>query len=426
MTSKTNGSRVIPYNMLAECVSTTYELVQRIVPEPEMNVLRTGLKYLEPTLIDCIQKADEGLPIIGHHFAFPAEYLYAFDCVPICIEATSYLLAALLPDGSEKYYDLITHWGHPYHTCSSQKGVMGMVLDDLFQFDVITTPTAPCDNTYASYPFFEYEGIPLVLTDMPFLKEEKSYEYFAEQIEMGLDEIGKIIGQEPNYEKLKKCLQIENETLKIELELYELRKAVPCPVESMMSPMSAAAQVFMAGRQEKLDFYKEIYEVVKRNYKRKETPLEEERIRSVWPYMVVFFDLALCEWVDRELGMSILLDIFSYNFYNEIDTSSKDKMLYGMAKKAMDFPMIKQSIEFYEDFLSYFVEMTRDYKADCAIFTSHLGCKQFGSIPQILREALRDELGIPMLIVDIDVGDKRFASIKTVKDKIRMFTNTLL
>jgi benzoyl-CoA reductase/2-hydroxyglutaryl-CoA dehydratase subunit BcrC/BadD/HgdB len=426
MASKTNGSRVIPYNMLSECVSSTYELVQRIVPEPEMHVLRTGLKYLERTLIDCIQKADEGLPIIGHHFAFPAEYLYAFDCVPICIEATSYLLAALLPDGSEKYYDLITHWGHPYHTCSSQKGVMGMVLDDLFQFDVITTPTAPCDNTYASYPFFAYEGIPLVVTDMPFLQEEKSYEYFAEQIELGLDEIGKIIGQEPDYEKLKKFLEIENETLKIELELYEMRKGVPCPVESMMSPMSAAAQVFMAGRQEKLDYYNEIYEAVKKNYKNKESPIEEERIRSVWPYMVVFFDLALCEWVDRELGMSILLDIFTYNFYNEIDTSSKDKMLYGMSKKAMNFPMIKQSVEFYEDFIPYFVEMTREYQADCAIFTSHLGCKQFGSIPQILREALRDELGIPMLIIDIDVGDKRFASMKTVKDKIRMFTNTLL
>ena len=70
--------------------------------------------------------------------------------------------------------------------------------------------------------------------------------------------------------------------------------------------------------------------------------------------------------------------------------------------------------------------MAKDYSADCYIFTSHLGCKQFGSIPQILREALREECGIPMLVMDLDVGDKRFASMKLLKDKIKMFTKTLL
>jgi benzoyl-CoA reductase/2-hydroxyglutaryl-CoA dehydratase subunit BcrC/BadD/HgdB len=418
-------NRIIPYNMLLEVVSNTYELVWRIVSEHEMQVLKTGLKNLKISLTNCIQKAEEGLPIIGHHFAFPAEFLYCFDCVPICIEATSYLLAALLPDGSERYYDLITHWGHPYHTCSSQKGVMGMVLDDLFEFDVITTPTAPCDNTYASYPFFKYKDIPLVITDMPFIREEKSYEFYAEQIKIALNEIGKIIGQEPDFDKIKKALDIENQSLKHELELFELKKSVPCPLESMTNPMSAAVEVFMAGRPEKLQYYEEILNLAKRRYKNKESPIEEQ-IRSVWPYMNIFFDLGLCEWLDREIKMSILFDIFTYNLFESVDLSSEDKMFNGMARKAMNFPMIKQSIDFYDNFIPEFINITKEFKADCGIFTSHLGCKQFGSIPQLLREALRDELGIPLLIIDIDVGDKRFASIKTVKDKIRMFANTLL
>ena len=417
--------KVIPYKMLLEVVSNSYELVWRIVPEHEMQVLKMGLKNLEKCLIDYIQKAEEGLPIIGYHFACPAEFLSCFDCVPICIEGTSYLLAALLPNGSEKYYDLITNWGHPYHTCSSQKGVMGMVLDDLFKFDVITTPTAPCDNTYASYPFFKYKDIPLVITDMPFIHEEKSYIFYAEQIKIGLNEIGKIIGQKPNFDKLKKSLEIENQSLKLELELFELKKAVPCPLESMINPISAAASIFMAGRPEKVDFYENMLALAKKRYKKKESPIEEQ-IRSIWPNMTVFFDLALCEWLDREIRMSVLLDVFTYNLYNPVDTSSEDKMFNDMARKAMNFPMIKQSIGFYDDFIPEFINITKEFKADCGIFTSHLGCKQFGSLPQLLREALRDELGIPLLIIDIDVGDKRFASIKTVKEKIRMFTKTLL
>jgi len=143
--------------------------------------------------------------------------------------------------------------------------------------------------------------------------------------------------------------------------------------------------------------------------------------------MVIFFDLALCEWLDRNLGMSILFDIFNYNFADPIDTSSDlDTMFEGCAVKSMEAPMVKQSAEFYYPFIDQCVSLAKDYSADCFIFTSHIGCKQFGSVPQILREALRDEVGIPMLLIDVDVGDSRFASEKIIRDKINMFAQTLL
>ncbi len=143
--------------------------------------------------------------------------------------------------------------------------------------------------------------------------------------------------------------------------------------------------------------------------------------------MIIFFDLALCEWLDRELGMSILFDIFNYNFAEPIDTTSDlETMLYGMAIKTMEAPMVKQSAEFYYSFIDECVQLAKEFSADCYVFTSHIGCKQFGSVPQILREALRDEVGIPMLLIDLDVGDKRMTSGKIIKDKIKLFAQTLL
>ena len=47
-------------------------------------------------------------------------------------------------------------------------------------------------------------------------------------------------------------------------------------------------------------------------------------------------------------------------------------------------------------------------------------------MPQILREALRDEVGIPMLLIDVDVGDARFASEKIIREKIKLFAQTLM
>ena len=167
--------------------------------------------------------------------------------------------------------------------------------------------------------------------------------------------------------------------------------------------------------------------MAKFRYKNKEHYGGEEKIRSIWPYMLTFFDISLCEWLDRKLGMSILLDIFNYNLSDLIDTKADlDTLFYGMARKAMGWPMVKQSTDFYYPFLDDCIRMAKDFSADCFIYTQSIACKQFGGVPQLLREALTDEVGIPMLIIDFDVGDARMTSTKAFKDKISMFVETLL
>ncbi|MHA1292451.1 MAG: 2-hydroxyacyl-CoA dehydratase [Promethearchaeota archaeon] len=421
-------NRVIPLRILLETLENTYDLMGTSILSEQLPAFKYGVKYLIKAIRDSVEKARDGLPIVGHHFAFQGEYLKCFDIVPVCLEGVSYILSALLPEGVERYYDLIENWGHPFHTCSSQKGVMGMTLDDLFKFDAIITPTAPCDNTYASYPFFKYQqNIPLILPDIPFLHEDNSYHYYGQQIKKGLEDLGKIIGQKPDWDKMIRAIELDEETQSIQQEIFELKKAVPCPVENIFNAMSAAVSVFMSGTLEKKDFYLKVLNVARDNYKNKRHHSGDEKIRSIWPYMLIFFDLSLCEWLDRELGMSILFDIFNYNFMDPIDTKSDlDTLFYGMARKGMQYPMMKQSTDFYYSFLEDSVKLAKDFKADCFIFTSHIGCKQFGSVGQILREALRDEVGIPLLIVDLDVGDQRMTGMKFLKDKISIFAQTLL
>ncbi len=421
-------NRVIPVRMLYEAVSTTEQLVKGILPENGMPVLRIGLEKVRSALERSLKKARDGIPIVGYHFALPAEYLSCFDCLPVCLEGTGYYLATMLLNGIEKYYDLMENWGHPFHTCTAQKGPMGMTLDDLFKFDAIFIPTGPCDNTCASYPFFMYEKkIPLIIADMPFRKDESSFRYHGEQIKNGLIDLGKIIGQEPDFEKMKKFIEIENQVQQIRLEIFELTKAIPSPISNIYNAISAGISIQISGTYENLSFYEEMLKITKKRYKAKEHYGGEEKIRSIWPYMVTYFDISLCEWLDRELGMSILFDIFNYNFSDPINTKSDlDTMFYDMAKKSMGWPMVKQSTDFYYTTLEDCLRMAKEFSADCFIYTQSLACKQFGSFPQLLREALMDELGIPMLLIEFDVGDKRFTPLKIIKEKIKLFAQTLM
>ncbi len=422
-----NQNRIIPYRMLLNATSTTRELVKQILPENGVPPMKVGLEKLEFVLESSIKKAEDGLPIVGYHFSFPPEYLQCFDCVPICVEGTSYFLAAFLEGGSEKYYDLMHHYGHPFHTCTSQKGTMGMTLDNLFKFDSLITPSAPCDCTIASYPFFKYEkDIPLVLMDLPFLREEKSYIYFADQLKTGLIKLGEIIGQEPDFHKLKKAIELENQVNKLKLEIFELIKATPSPISNLYNAISAGLSIFIAGTPENLSYYEQMLDIVKRRYKNKEHYGGEEKIRSIWPYMITFFSIDLMEWLDRELGLSVLFDIFNYNFYDPINTKSDlNTMFYGMSRKAMGLPMVRQSTEFFGPFIEYCVNFAKNFSADCFIYTQSIACKQFGSVPQLLREALKEEVRIPMLLIEFDAGDARMTSLKSFKEKISMFTQTI-
>ncbi len=421
-------NKAIPYKMLIKALSTTKELVERILPEHGMPSLRIGLKYILSSLNKNKEKINKGKPIVGYHFAFPAEFLRCFDCVPICLEGVGYFLSTLLLHGVEKYYDLIAAFGHPFHTCTAQKGAMGMTLDNLFEFDAIITPNSPCDSTCASYPWFKYyKKFPIVIADMPFEYNEKGYRYYATQLKLSLEKLGRLIGQEPDHEKLKEALRIENEVLKIKLELFELIKSIPSPIENMFNAVSAGSSILIPGTHENLNFYRDMLQLAKMRYKKKIHHGIEEKIRTIWPYMLTFFDISLCEWLDRKLGMSVLFDIFNYTFSDPINLSGNlNEIYYGMAKKAMQMPMVKQSGEFFYTFLEDSVRLAKEFSADCFIFTQSLACKQFGSVPQLLREVLKEEVGIPMLIINFDVGDARVTSIKKIKETITQFVHTLL
>jgi hypothetical protein len=68
-------NRIIPYKMLHQVVSYTHELVEEVLPENGIPSLRIGLNHLKAVMEEYIRKAGEGLPIIGHHFSFPTEFL---------------------------------------------------------------------------------------------------------------------------------------------------------------------------------------------------------------------------------------------------------------------------------------------------------------------------------------------------------------
>ncbi|MBD3351155.1 MAG: hypothetical protein GF364_06690 [Candidatus Lokiarchaeota archaeon] len=427
----TKVRKVGPMEILHEGARQTLDLVEGAIPRQELRVLKTFLKCYERVLKRHVDGIHSGKPILGHHFAFPAELFAIYDVVPVCFEAITYLLSAMFAEGAEPYYDLAHAYGHPYHSCTSQKGVMGMALKEEFMdVDVIAIPSAPCDNTVATYQFFsEIKKVPTIVADMPYHHDERGYEYYTNELEHMTSELGSIINQEPNYKRLRHAVSDSSKAIEYLAEINDLRAVKPCPIESIFNPIGSAVQNFFAGQPEKEQYYREIRDLARSRVKKGISYGGEERIRSYWPYMSVFFDISFCEWMDRDLGMTAVSDLFNYFFFDPIYNAEKipiREIYKGLAMQSMDYPMVRQSERFLDTFLDDTVFLAKKFDVDCAIFSAHIGCKQSAGLYQLIREALRDELGIPMLIIEIDIGDKRFASIESIKEKITEFTKTLM
>lgn len=429
--NKKAPKKIGPLEYLAQAGSITRDLVRGAIPEHELRVFRTFLDHFCSVIDQKIDQLQGGALLLGTHFAFPAEVFSCFESiVPVCMETLSYATAAFFTSGCEEHYDRAIAFGHPYHTCTSQKGVIGMSLKkDFFDVDVVAIPSAPCDNTMVSYQYFsEVESVPVVVADMPYYHDERGYAYFANELRKMIDALSKFTNETPDFENLRKAVRHSSDAVRHLSAINDLRQLSPCPVEGMFNPIGACVQNFFAGQPEKALFYKDVLDFSRERARDGAGPGDaEEKIRSVWPYMSIFFDVSIYEWMDRELGMSNVADAFNYFFFDPIDPDAPDdEIIEGLARQSMEYPMTRQSESFCDNFLDDAVFLCKKFKADCAVFSSHIGCKQSVSLIQMIRDVLQDELDIPMLTIELDIGDKRMTSAGAIKKMIKDFYETLL
>jgi len=425
-----DNSKIIPLKELMEVAERGLTLLDQVEGEDdEYTILKYYVDALAPYVKDCVEKEEAGWPVVGHHFAFPAEILYFFDVVPVCVEAMSYAFAIIAQHGIESYIDNMEAYGSPFHTCSAQKGVLGMSLEKLFKFDLLATPSGPCDNTIASYPVFQYlqEQQKVKVLDVPYYRNDRSLDYFTVEITNFVDELADFLGQEPNEEKFKKAIEYENKNITLLRELNELKKACPCPVGSGVALLNATMNVALPARQERAIYYEKLLQYAKKYYKLGIKPNDnEEKIRSIWPNMCIYFKPKYANFLDRRRGVTILFDVFNYNFHDPINLNKDiDDIFKQLALQCLNYPMARQASGYANQMVEDTVFLSREYKADCAIFTNHISCKSLQPIVQLLREALRDELGIPLLSIDVDVGDKRVNPFRTIKKEVDTFLKTL-
>lgn len=206
--------------------------------------------------------------------------------------------------------------------------------------------------------------------------------------------------------------------------ISELRKAVPCPRSSKNSLRDMTVMRCGVGTLEAVDYFRAVYEETLEKVARGEGAIPQERYRIAWFFTMPFFELEILDWMEREHGAVVVMDTLSYMppdipldpsdpltfLVNSPCPASWVKRFYGPARAGM---------------LGDVTGICREYRADAAICFAAWTCKQSCGSLRLAGDVLREEVGIPMLVLDGDILDPRVVSLAQMKAKLAEFFGVL-
>ncbi len=366
-------------------------------------------------------------------FNFVPELVHAFKgAVPLTSEILSSLGAAGTEGKAHRYWDYAMGLGIPDHLCSSSTIELGSMLThrDLEADAIISCTAGACDANSKIHEFVaNYLGIPQFILEKPVDDSERGKEQYRRNFYSMVAQLEEFVGEEIEEDRLREVIKNCNRAAELHLELWELKKNIPCPVPNLFSFFIYGCRFTMWGRQEAIDCLEVMVEIAKERLSRGDYPAEEELARCGWLYVGYYIDYAgLFNWMEEQ-GYTYLFDVLDLFFPEPISTESKETMLDGICEAARVFPMTRQmgagsmSLAWIEDA----IQASRESKANCGIYCGHHACKQTWSVISIVQTELMERANMPTLCLQGDSWLSGVTPMSILQENIDQFVrNTVL
>jgi len=428
-----------------------YESLLKLVPH-FCDVLDTFVKHGEPGIrflkmiaeytSMCVTAPSQGKKIALTTFCLASPILYAFDVVPVMLEAMTVLGTIVLKRGTGEYLDYCCEVGFTETSCSAQRGSLGAFLAGLAvrpDFIICDTPGV-CDTNANSFSFASaFLDIPFFqLNYPPTITDDRASNYQRQDFKNLILFLEQHTNTTLNETRLRDIIDEVRRQDQLACEIIDLMRLRPSPVPGIYDLMLYGGRFMMGGTKAYTDLLESMLEVARQNADSglAGTSSKRERARGLFCYIDHYTtDARFWDWMDTQdishLG-SILFTFwhedapYAVNRQDEayrIDSSNMDTMVDSLASQMSRMPMIKQIRGPYDapgmwlDDLSGAVKLL---KPDFVAYIGSMGCRNSWGMNKLLARDLEHQ-GIPTIILYADAFDDRVASWESIKDKMSEF-----
>jgi len=362
-----------------------------------------------------------------YEFCLTPELFLAMDIHPFLGEVHPAMMSFGNPEICWKYVDVAEENGMPPEVCVLDKFMLGALIEDeMPRADFIVTASGPCDSSRIGYQAFEQlTDCPVYRLDAPVDDSPEAHAYYAGEIRKLIAFLEEQTGRRLDVDRLRAVCEESNRATEAVLELFELRRARPCPHPGAVIQNSYMVMLNSLGRPEFTRYVDFLRRDAAEAVRAGRGAVGEEKYRVLWYYVPITYDLELHDWLEQRFAAVVITDLLSSFFRQDpIDTASLDTMLLSLARRGLEATMgrlrVKASV-----LTERFLRDYEDFGADCVIFPGPVGCKHVWGWVGLLREVCR-ERGIPICVFDLDWMDSRIRPVESIRGAIEQFFQTVM
>jgi len=388
--------------------------------------------YVKKFYEDAHRAKAEKRPVAWVASTFPVEALQAMDVVPVWPENYASVCAAR--QVSVELCERAEREGFSRDLCSYSRCVLGSMFgyekelpeSGLPRPDFLVTTTCACDTHLKWFQVASrlYRA-PLFVLDVPYNVgggdsahlDPAHIEYYKSQLDELFAFLEKQTGTRLDLGRLSETLAVSNWTSKLWMEIQDLRKTVPSPMDARDAFSAVFFMLCMPGSQVAVDFYTQLRDELRERARDRIGVVEDERFRLVWDNLPLWFNLKVFEWLNS-LGVVVVAEVFSHTWAGSLDAS---KPFESLARKYLS-NMANSTIQRRIDII---VGLVKDFHVNGVILPTNWGCRMMSIGETIVRDAVYKKLGVQSLVLEVDSSDWRVAGDAQIRERLATFLETL-
>ncbi len=357
----------------------------------------------------------------------PVDVIYAFDCQPYYLDQLPLSLAPNT-DVAAKYIDLCERYTNQ-SMCALDKIELGALLAGQYgvEPDAFVYSTVPCDSSRIAYPSMQkILNKPTFTFDTPFRRDERGEQYLVRQTKEFIEFMENFTGTKLDWDKLKYCMDVANETSGLLVKCADQRRHTPCPLPSSLL-IANACMSGQAADPALADFLQHEYDAGEMMIELGMGACPEEKYRMLFHQNMHWANVKTYTWLEQNCGAICVMDVLGHfrgDFYEHMD--DREDCYRIMARKMMNFPMIHGAagpVDYYTDRIKYLMD---NFNINTSVFFGHVGCKHTWASTKILSDYIQEHYGLPSLLIDVDCIDGRYKSPDEIQRSIAEYLTTVV
>jgi benzoyl-CoA reductase/2-hydroxyglutaryl-CoA dehydratase subunit BcrC/BadD/HgdB len=358
----------------------------------------------------------------------PVEVLQALGVVTVYPE--NYGALCGVRRASVQLCELAEADGYPADLCSYARGHLaasfypdGAPLGGLPEPDMLVCCNNICGTVVKWYEALaDYYGCPLFVLDAPFQRETEPEEhvlkYVAAQIEALIEWSEVQVGRKLVWDQLMETLELSREAIALWTEIRELGVHRPSPLNAPDLFLAMGPIVVMRGTQTAVDFYRLMKAEVEKRVAEGVAAVPGERVRLLWDNIAIWYRLIRFYRLFADEGACFVADTYTNGWSANL---TLEEPIMGLAR-VYAAPFINLNLEARSEVLR---DLARRFQVDGMVMHANRSCKPFSLTQSGLRDVLRDEMGLPVLILEADMTDARLYNEGVIRERASAFLEML-